>query len=128
MSKPAVTIGPDATVAEAARVMYTRRVKRLPVVDGNGCLTGIVSRVDVLSVFSRPDDEIRDEVVKEVLGGDFALDPASHDVQVKAGIVTITGPVPHRAVAAAVVEAVRYVEGVVDVRDRLSYPPLADPR
>lgn len=122
MSKPAVTIGPDATVTAAARLMYTRRVKRLPVVDGNGCLTGVVSRVDVLSVFGRPDDQIRDEVIKEILGGDFALDPATYGVQVKSGIVTITGPAPSPPVAAAVLEAVRYVEGVVDVRDRLSYP------
>jgi CBS domain-containing protein len=128
MSKPAVTIGPAATVAEAARLMYTRRVKRLPVVDGDGCLTGIISRVDVLSVFGRPDDQIRDEVISEVLGGGFTVDPANFGVQVKAGIVTISGPVERRAVAAALLEAIRYVEGVVDVRDRLSYPPAEVPK
>jgi CBS domain-containing protein len=123
MSKPAITIGPDATVAAAARLMYTRRVKRLPVVDGDGCLTGVVSRVDLLSVFGRPGEQIRDEVIKEILGGDFALDPADYDVQVKSGIVTMAGPAPSPRVATALIEAVRHVEGVVDVRDRLSYPP-----
>ena len=68
MTRPAVTIGPDATVAAAARLMYSRHVKRLPVVDATGRLVGIVSRVDVLSVFGRPDEQIRAEAI-EVIGG-----------------------------------------------------------
>jgi CBS-domain-containing membrane protein len=127
MTRPAVTIGPDATVAAAARLMYSRHVKRLPVVDATGRLVGIVSRVDVLSVFGRPDEQIRAEAI-EVIGGAFALDPDSFDVTVKSGIVTITGPVERRAVAHQLLEAVRYIEGVVDVRDRLSYPPADVPK
>ena len=67
MTAPAVTIGPDAPVEEAARLMYDRRVKRLPVVNVAGRLVGIISRVDVLAVFSRPDDDIRDEIVHQAL-------------------------------------------------------------
>jgi CBS domain-containing protein len=59
----------SASVAEAARLMYDRRVKRLPVANEAGQLMGIVSRVDVLSVFSRQDGDIRDEVVRRVLPG-----------------------------------------------------------
>jgi CBS domain-containing protein len=54
MSKPAVTIGPDEPVAEASRLMYSRRIKRLPVTNEDGRLIGIVSRSDVLSVYNRP--------------------------------------------------------------------------
>ncbi|HEY5351649.1 MAG TPA: CBS domain-containing protein [Streptosporangiaceae bacterium] len=50
-------------------------MKRLPVVDDAGRVVGIVSRVDVLSVFDRPDAEIRDEVIKDILVRDFALNP-----------------------------------------------------
>ena len=125
MSKPAVTIGPDATVAQAAKLMYARRVKRLPVVADDGRLVGIVSRVDVLSVFGRPDDQIRADVIKNVIGHDFALDPDAFGVTVKSGIVTISGGVASHVAAAGLIDAIRYVEGVVDVRDRLSYP-LAD--
>ena len=128
MTKPAVTVGPDTSVAEAARVMYDRRVKRLPVVDETGRLVGIVSRVDLLSVFDRPDEQIRDEVIKQVVGVDFALDTDTFDITVKSGIVTITGPVERHAVALQLVDAVRYVDGVVDVRDRLSYPPEDVPK
>jgi CBS domain-containing protein len=126
MSKPAVTIGPDASVAEAATMMYERRVKRLPVVD-DGRLVGIVSRVDLLSVFTRPDDHIRAEVIKKVIIGEFNLDPNAFDVTVASGIVTVTGQVGHHAIASQLIDAVGHVEGVVDVRDRVTYPPEYGP-
>src|SRR5689334_18582978 len=50
MTSPAVTIGPDATIPAAARLMNTDHISRLPVVDGHGKLIGIVSRRDLLSV------------------------------------------------------------------------------
>ena len=43
--------------------MQDRRIKRLPVVDQEDRLVGIVSRVDVLSLFERSDERMRDEVV-----------------------------------------------------------------
>jgi CBS domain-containing protein len=55
MTSPAITITPDASVAEASRVMYSSRVKRLPVVNEDGRLVGIVSRVDLLRLYDRPD-------------------------------------------------------------------------
>ena len=122
MAKPAITIGEDAPVAEAARLMQTRRVKRLPVVDDHGRLCGIVSRTDVLSVFERPDSEIRDEVVKGVITREFRLDPELLVVTVRSGVVTITGSVDRRADALGLLGAIRHMEGVVAVRDRLSYP------
>ena len=58
MTAPAITIGPDATVAEAARLQHRHQIKRLPVVDPAGPLLGIVSRADLLKVFLRADAEI----------------------------------------------------------------------
>jgi CBS domain-containing protein len=120
MSSPAVTIGPDAPIEEAARLMYDRRVKRLPVVTATGRLLGIISRVDVLSVFSRPDEEIRDEVVHRVLPGVVACKPGDFDVAVRDGIVTISGVAQDDQAARAILGAVRHVQGVVAVRDRFS--------
>ncbi len=122
MTKPAVTIHEDARVAEAARLMQSRKVKRLPVVDGNGRLRGIVTRTDLLSVFERPDHEIRDEILKDVIAGEFGLDPELFVVTVQSGVVTVTGSVRHRAHALSLLATIRYLEGVVGVRDRLSYP------
>ncbi|MBZ9600240.1 CBS domain-containing protein, partial [Streptomyces erythrochromogenes] len=56
MSAPAITIHPDATTAEAARIMAHQHVKRLPVVNRLGMLEGVVSRSDLLKVFLRPDE------------------------------------------------------------------------
>ncbi len=122
MTKPAVTIHEDCPVAEAARLMQSRRVKQLPVVDHDGRLRGIVSRADVLSIFERPDAEIGDEVVKGIIVEEFGLDPELLVVTVRSGIVTVTGSVERRADALGVLGAIRHAEGVVGVRDRLSYP------
>ncbi|MBI5558747.1 MAG: DUF190 domain-containing protein [Deltaproteobacteria bacterium] len=47
MSGPPITIGEDRPVIEAAALMLEKEVKRLPVVDGNGKLTGMLSRLDI---------------------------------------------------------------------------------
>jgi CBS-domain-containing membrane protein len=122
MSTPPITIGPAAAVREAARLMQSRQVKRLPVVGKDGRLVGIISRTDVLGVFERPDEQIRDEVIRSISAGELGLDPDLLDVAVKSGIVTISGPVDRRATALSLLGAARYVDGVVAVRDRLSYP------
>ncbi len=122
MTSPAVTVAADADVAKAARLMQDRGVKRLPVVDAEGRLAGIVSRVDVLSVYERPDGQIHDEITTSVIAGRFMLDPLDFEVTVKSGIVTITGQAESRAVALNLLGAIRNVEAVVAVRDRLSYP------
>jgi CBS domain-containing protein len=53
MSTPAVMIAADRPLAEAVELMLTKRVKRLPVVDGTGCLTGMLSRLDVFRTVMR---------------------------------------------------------------------------
>lgn len=123
MTTPAVTIGPDDSLADAARLMHDRHVKRLPVVDQADRLVGIVSRVDLLSVFDRPDSEIRAAVLTDIIARDFALDPDAFNVQVTSGIVTIAGQVDNQAVALRLRDALRHAEGVVGVRSRLGFPP-----
>ena len=123
MTSPPVTVRPEDTVEHAARLMYTRRVKRLPVVDAAGRLVGIISRADVLSVFDRPDSEIRAEITNDVLRDEFLIDPKGFKVTVKDGVVTVQGRPGNAVVGHEVVRRVRHVQGVVAVRDRLSYPP-----
>ena len=122
MTAPPVTTGPLDTVGHAARLMHSRRVKRLPVTDDNGRLVGIVSRSDVLSVYSRPDADIKHEITERVMLDLLLTDPARFTVSVKDGVVTVEG-VPETAVNGHdMIEEIRHVEGVVSVRDRLSYP------
>jgi len=123
MTRPAVTIGPDEPVTHAARLMYNQRVKRLPVISNDGKLIGIVSRSDVLSVYSRPDADIRHEITQDLILERYLCDPAHFTVTVKDGIVTIEGAPETTAVGRDIIESARHVEGVVAVRDRLTYPP-----
>jgi CBS domain-containing protein len=126
MTRPAVTIGAGETVETAARIMYKRRVKRLPVVNADGHLTGIVSRADLLAVFDRSDDDIRKEITGNVIGDEFLVDPDTLLVRVKDGVVTLTGVPENNELGHEIVRRVRHVQGVVAVRDRLSYPPPAE--
>jgi CBS domain-containing protein len=122
MTKPAVTIGPNEPVTRAARLMYSRRVKRLPVIKGDGRLIGIVTRSDVLSVYRRPDAEIQRAIAQDLILDTFLCDPARFTVTVRDGVVTIEGIPETAAVGHDIISDARHVEGVVAVRDRLSYP------
>jgi CBS-domain-containing membrane protein len=122
MTKPTVTIGPEETVTHAARLMFDQRVKRLPVVSEDGTLIGILSRADVLSVYSRPDAEIQNQVTQHLMLGTFGYDPCTFTITVRDGIVTIEGTPETSRVGHDIVDAIRHMEGVVFVRDRLSYP------
>lgn len=122
MTSPAITIRPDATVTEAARVMHSRKVKRLPVIDAEGRLVGIVSRTDLLGIYDRPDSQICTEITERILAGDFVLDPREFVVTAASGVVTIAGRMAHQDDAVRLLQAIWDVVGVVDVRDRLSYP------
>ena len=122
MSSPPITITADDSVVHAARLMQGNRVKRLPVVTTEGRLIGIVSRADVLSAYGRPDEDIRQEIIETVILGTILTDPARFTVTVQDGIVTIAGEPETSAVGRDIVDCARHVEGVVAVRDRLSYP------
>jgi len=127
MTAAVVAVRPDDTVEHAAKLMYDRRVKRLPVTDADGHLVGIISRADVLSVFDRTDGAIHREIFDEVLLGEFLVDPVALGVTVKDGIVTLAGRPETSETGHEIVRRVRHVQGVVAVRDRLDYPPSKRP-
>jgi CBS domain-containing protein len=127
MTATVVAVRPDDTVEHAARLMYDRRVKRLPVTDADGRLAGIISRADVLSVFDRTDEAIRKEITEGVLLGEFLTDPLIFSVTVKDGIVTLSGRPETRETGHEIVRRIRHLQGVVAVRDRLDYPPPERP-
>jgi CBS domain-containing protein len=121
MTTPAVTVPPTATITEATRRMHTAGVKRLPVVDQAGRLVGIVSRADLLKVFTRTDEAIRREVMEDVIVGDFMMDPSRFFIHVDDGIVVLQGRVERSRLIPFLVRAVHGVEGVVRVEDRLTF-------
>jgi CBS-domain-containing membrane protein len=123
MTTPAYAVRPGDTVEQAARIMFMRNVKRLPVVDADGRLAGIVSRADVLAVYSRTDADIAEEIKTGILSTETPANPGTLDVSVQAGVATIVGRPQTREQGHAIIGRARHVQGVVAVRDRLDCPP-----
>ncbi|MGH3166102.1 MAG: CBS domain-containing protein [Trebonia sp.] len=119
MSSPAATVSPDDTVEQAARLMYQRRIKRLPVVDADNHLVGIVSRADVLAADDRPDLETGEQIRNDIAVCESPADAERFDVCVTDGVVTLTGRPRTRQQGHDVTRRARHVHGVVAVRDRL---------
>ncbi|TMS00357.1 CBS domain-containing protein [Nonomuraea basaltis] len=127
MTSPAITVTPGTPVRDAARLMHGKRIKQLPVIDPvTGRVTGTLHQRDVLRVFARPAAELEAEVRA------LLPDPEAFTVEIDRGIVKISGRVQRRSQAIALMEAVRAVEGVVDVEgevacdrdDIIIVPPL----
>lgn len=115
MTGPAITVAPHAPLARAARIMARNKVKRLPVVDEGGVLQGIVSRSDLLKVFLRDDEDISEEVRREVVGPLFSGPLESVRVEVHDGMVKLTGRIKDATLVPVAARLARAVEGVVDV-------------
>lgn len=121
MSRPAVTVRPRDSVVDAARTMARYGVERLPVIDEEDRLIGIVTRRDLLRVFLRPDHEIRAEVIDEVLVRSLWLPPQTVDVTVTDGVVWLEGQLERHSEVPIVIRMAGQVDGVVAVVDRLTY-------
>jgi CBS domain-containing protein len=115
MTKKVKTIGDEADHTEAARLMETSGVKRLPVTNSDGRLVGILSRSDILKVFARGDSEISQEIRSEVIERILWLEPASLTVDVADGVVTLEGTVPTKSDSRILEEMTRRIDGVVSV-------------
>ncbi|MFJ9704860.1 CBS domain-containing protein [Streptomyces sp. NPDC101234] len=121
MSAPAVCARPEWTAAEAARVMTLHNVKRLPVVDEAERLTGVVSRGDLLRIFLRRDDAIREEIARDVLGHTLGLAPSDVVVEVREGRVTLTGTVEVNSLIPVIERLAGNVDGVVSLAAHIGY-------
>lgn len=119
MSRPAVTVHPDVTLAQAARLMAVNHVKRLPVVDDEDRLRGVVSRGDLLKVFLRPDEDIEEEVRRTVVSYLFPTLAHAIHVSVRDGVVRLRGPVHDASLVWVAERLVNAVEGVVGVESQL---------
>jgi CBS domain-containing protein len=121
MSTPAVVALESTPIVAAARLMDSNGVKRLPVTDDLGRLTGIVSRADLLRTYLRTDDEIRADVRTEVLRT-FLIDEADGvTVEVTGGVVALSGKLDRRSSAEMAERLARQVAGVVRVTSSVTY-------
>lgn len=121
MSAPAVTLGPQRPASDAANLMIDRQINRLPVVDGDGVLIGIVTRADLVRAFVRSDDELAREIREDVFGRTLWLDPEWIHVEVHDGEVQLSGQVETKVDAELVPSFVERVPGVMGVSSKLSW-------
>ena len=120
MTTPAITVGSQQRISEAAALMTARKVNRLPVVD-DGRLVGIVSRADLVRAYVRSDGELARTIREEVLLHILWLDPARFTVIVTGGVASISGRVERRSTAEMISRSVAMVPGIVDVNADVSW-------
>lgn len=121
MTFPALVVAPEAAVAEAARIMIDNHINRLPVVNGQGRVAGIVTRGDLLRAFRRTDEAIRTEIVDDVFRLVLRVGPPDVDVRVRAGLATLTGELSEAGDVDRAVRLVRHIDGVTGVVNDLTY-------
>ena len=121
MTKPAVTITTGADVSFAARRMIDAGVKRLPVVDNDERVIGIVTRSDLVRAFARSDEELEQEI-RGVVRADLWLDrPELVEIQVDDGEAVLAGTVDRRSDAELLRLFVARIPGIVGVRSTVEW-------
>lgn len=121
MTTPAITVRGDRRVTEAVRLMVEHGVKRLPVVDRDGTLVGIVTRSDLVRAFARTDEEIERDIRQELSRTLLLEQPELVDVHVERGVVTVSGQVDRKFDAELIPRFVARVPGVVAVESTVAW-------
>jgi CBS domain-containing protein len=118
MTLPAITLTPSRRVDVAAALMLDRGINRLPIVDAQGVLVGIVTRADLVEAFVHSDEEIAKEIREDVLMRELWLRPDDFDLTVDGGEVTLAGHLPSDEERELLIRRVALVPGVITVELR----------
>jgi CBS domain-containing protein len=121
MTKEVTTLNAEADHAEAARTMQKAGIKRIPVVDGEGALKGIISRSDILRAFTRSDSEIISEIEDHVMTEILWIDSSLVDVTCEDGNVALNGRLETRSDAQLLAELTNRLDGVASVDNNLTW-------
>lgn len=121
MTSDVITLGPDADHAEAARIMRKSGIKRIPIVEDDGTVRGIVSRSDILRAFARSDNDIISELRDHVMGEVLWIDPRKVEVKSVDGNVELHGHLETKSDAALLEDLTRRLDGVVSVSSHLTW-------
>jgi CBS domain-containing protein len=121
MTSPAITVALDTPIAEAARSMQERQVRRLVVVDVRGRIAGIVTRSDLLQIFLRTDEDLRNELLRKIIPAVLPAESEAIEVQVACNVITLSGEVDRRSDTEILGRLAREVDGAVDVINNLSF-------
>ena len=120
MSTPVVRIAPEASIWRAAEVMDRTGLKRLPVVDEDDYLVGILSRADLIKAMAKDDSSIARDAVVAI----FALGEENFEslrVESKDGVLVVAGEADRRTTHDLAIRIAGRVPGVVEVVDELGF-------
>lgn len=121
MTSPVITVGADADLGAAARLMQEKNLRRLVVVDEGGRIAGIVSRTDLLKVFLRSDDELLEEIRNELIPAVLISAGDTVRVAVCWNVATLSGAVDRKSDVEMLTRLTSELDGVVGVIDELTY-------
>jgi CBS domain-containing protein len=120
MSPLVIQVSSEASIWKAASVMERRGVKRLPVVDENGYLLGIVSRADLVRAIAKEDAEIAADVIEAIrVLGEETIDGL--EVEVAEGVAAIAGVADRKSTGQLATKLAARTPGVVEVLDRMTF-------
>lgn len=78
MNKDVISVGTQATLAEAMEILFKYNIKSLPVVDSKGRLQGIISRRRILQAAPQSLAELQNDTVSNIMETDVqAVDAGS---------------------------------------------------
>lgn len=117
MSSPAVTVPTGTTVDKARALLAARGIGRLPVVDRDARLVGIVSRRDLLTTGPPDDRRIRQAVLERALD----MGAEVHSVSVTGGAVRVRGHAAGRSEIPVLEHLLRRIPGVTALDAHFSY-------
>jgi len=113
MTENVVTATEETGVHELAHLMLGRDINRIPIVRA-GRVVGIVTRADILKVFTRDDAALLD-AVRDTLAADLWIDPKGLSLTCLHGVVTVSGEVDRRSDRELILRYVKAIDGVVGV-------------
>jgi CBS domain-containing protein len=117
MTTKPVTISPDAEISEAARLLVTRKIRRLPVVE-NGKLVGLLSVADLIHAIAQM--KIREEIKDEFMSQTFALWEET-PLPVVGRVMEISG-----VDAIPILDAESRLQGIISERDLIRHSSIED--
>jgi CBS domain-containing protein len=117
MTTKPVTISPDADLREAARLLVTRRIRRLPVVE-NGKLVGLLSVADLIHAIAQM--KIKEEIKDSFMSQTFALWEET-PLPVVGRVMEISG-----VDAIPILDAESRLQGIISERDLIRSSSIED--
>jgi CBS domain-containing protein len=121
MTSPALTLEPHRALRTAAEIMTAKGVNRLPIVDENRRLVGIVTRADLVRAFVRTDEQLVEAIRMELFGRMMWIDPDKFEITVDQGTAKVSGAVLKRSTAELIERFLHTVPGVVAAETHITW-------